>query len=373
MQLPINLTRGGAVANQHSNGGRSPVADDDGPSWRPEDPSSHTGHTGHTGHTARGREADDDRGDQRPWRDRSYRDDERSAGDREPRRWETGRGGSDVSYEDRDRGRSTEHYGQGQSGYSAGRHGDDRSQQLAGRNDMMPSAGSFEDRYRDDRYRGDLGTDDRFTGRGRPSYWQERTGYDLDRHGGQGGRDFEAERRGLSRGGQGGGQDGGQGHDERLSYPAGSYSRAGGGHAGYGGSGTQDAMQRGSATEAHIHRGTGPHRGKGPSGYQRSDDRIRELVCESLADDDQLDATHIEVAVSHGEVTLSGTVDDRRAKRDAEDCAWSVSGVRDVQNMLRVARDDQPAGRSKSSNPAGQASLETNETETPVHDKKHRA
>jgi osmotically-inducible protein OsmY len=364
MQPAISLTRGGAVANQPPNGGRSAVADDNGPSWRPQDPSSHT---------ARGREADDDRGDQRgdqrPWRDRSYRDDERRAGEREPRRWETGRGGGDLYHEDRDHGRSTERHGQGQSGYSAGRHGDDRSQQLVGRNDMMPSAGSFEDRYRDDRYRGDLGTDDRFTGRGRPGSWQERTGYDLDRYGGQGGRDFEAERRGLSRGGQGGGQV----HDEGLSYPAGSYSRAGGGHAGYGGSGTQDTMQRGSAIDPHIHRGTGPHRGKGPSGYQRSDDRIRELVCESLADDDQLDATHIEVAVSHGEVTLSGTIDDRRAKRDAEDCAWSVSGVRDVQNMLRVARDDQPAGWSKPSSPAGQASVGSNETETPVHDKKHRA
>lgn len=350
------------MANQHSNGGRSAVADDNGPSWRPQDPSSHT---------ARGRDADadDDRGDQRPWRDRSYRDDEHGAGQRESRRWETGRGGSEVYREDRDRGRSTERHGQGQSGYSAGRHGDDRSQQMAGRSEMMPSPGSFEDRYRDDRYRGDLGTDDRFTGRGRPSYWQERTGYDLDRYGGQGGqggRDFESERRGLSRGGQGGGQ----GHDERLGDPAGSYSRAGGG---YGGSGTQDAMPRGSATDPHIHRGTGPHRGKGPSGYQRSDDRIRELVCESLADDDQLDATHIEVAVSHGEVTLSGTVDDRRAKRDAEDCAWSVSGVRDVQNLLRVARDDHPASWSKPSNPAGHGSVGRNETEAPVQDKKHRA
>jgi len=344
------------VANHNSNGGRSSFAEDSRPSWRPQDPSSQA---------TRGRDAEDERGDYRSRRDRSFRDDERHAREREPRRWDPGRGGGDADDEDRDLpSRSTERYGQGQSGYSAGRHGDDRSQQLTGRNDLMPSAGSFEDRYRDDRYH-DLGTDDRFTGRGRSGYWQDRTSYDLDRNAGYGGRDFEAERRGLSRGRYG------HGEDERMGYPAGSYSR---GPTGYGGSAIlHDMPQRNSGPELHIHRGTGPHRGKGPSGYQRSDERIRELVCESLADDDQLDATHIEVAVSHGEVTLSGTVEDRRAKRDAEDCVWSVSGVHDVQNMLRVVKDDRSTRGNASSNPSSQTPVGRSETETLVQDKKHRA
>ena len=91
----------------------------------------------------------------------------------------------------------------------------------------------------------------------------------------------------------------------------------------------------------------GPHRGKGPLGYQRSDDRIRELVCEVLAEDDQVDATQIEVTVSDGIVTLSGAVPDRPTKRMAEDCVDRVWGVRDVHNQLEIVlagRGNRPGG-----------------------------
>jgi len=57
-----------------------------------------------------------------------------------------------------------------------------------------------------------------------------------------------------------------------------------------------------------------------------------------------LDAGEIEVQVKNGEVTLSGTVSDRLAKRHAEDMIERVSGVRDVQNNIRVKERD--AGRS---------------------------
>lgn len=80
------------------------------------------------------------------------------------------------------------------------------------------------------------------------------------------------------------------------------------------------------------------HRGRGPKNYQRSDERIREDVCERLTMDHDVDATDIEVNVREGIVTLEGTVAERRAKRIAEDVAESVRGVRDVQNNLRVAR-----------------------------------
>jgi BON domain len=78
------------------------------------------------------------------------------------------------------------------------------------------------------------------------------------------------------------------------------------------------------------------YRGRGPKGYTRSDDRIREDVNDRLTDDWSLDASDIEVSVSGGEVTLSGTVNSRMDKRRAEDIAESVSGVRNVQNNLRV-------------------------------------
>ncbi|QUD86845.1 BON domain-containing protein [Phenylobacterium montanum] len=85
---------------------------------------------------------------------------------------------------------------------------------------------------------------------------------------------------------------------------------------------------------------TGPHRGRGPKNYVRSDERIREDVSDRLADHAHLDASDIDVQVKSGEVTLSGTVEDRHAKRRAEDCAEDVSGVRHVQNNLRVKAAD---------------------------------
>lgn len=84
------------------------------------------------------------------------------------------------------------------------------------------------------------------------------------------------------------------------------------------------------------------HHGKGPKGYARSDDRIREDVCDRLTDDWRVDASDVEIKVENGEVTLSGHVDSRQAKRRAEDCADDVSGVKHVQNNLRV-KDERTA------------------------------
>lgn len=78
------------------------------------------------------------------------------------------------------------------------------------------------------------------------------------------------------------------------------------------------------------------HRGKGPKGYVRSDDRIRDDVNDHLSDDRWVDASHIEVSVADGEVTLTGEVDSRQSKRRAEDCVDRIAGVKHVQNNLRV-------------------------------------
>jgi BON domain-containing protein len=83
--------------------------------------------------------------------------------------------------------------------------------------------------------------------------------------------------------------------------------------------------------------GTGPHTGRGPRGYQRSDDRIREDVCDALCDHGYIDASEMEVTVSNGEVTLIGVVRERSEKRMAEDAVDQISGVREVHNQLRVS------------------------------------
>ncbi len=78
------------------------------------------------------------------------------------------------------------------------------------------------------------------------------------------------------------------------------------------------------------------HFGKGPKGFKRSDDRIREEVSEALFHDHAVDASEIEVNVYDGEVILSGTVSERRMKRLAEDCVDNIIGVKDVRNEIRI-------------------------------------
>ena len=78
------------------------------------------------------------------------------------------------------------------------------------------------------------------------------------------------------------------------------------------------------------------HRGRGPAGYTRSDDRIREDANDALTDDWGVDARDISVTVASGEVTLDGTVPSREQKRRAEDVIDDLSGVKHVQNNLRV-------------------------------------
>lgn len=110
-------------------------------------------------------------------------------------------------------------------------------------------------------------------------------------------------------------------------------------------------------------------RGRGPRGYTRSDERITEDLNERLTDDWQLDADDIQVAVSGGVATLSGSVQQRWQKHHAENLAEGCSGVKDVRNDIRVvgtgsreyasnygqqaSGDNEAANRTRSSASAG--------------------
>jgi hypothetical protein len=110
---------------------------------------------------------------------------------------------------------------------------------------------------------------------------------------------------------------------------------------GYGGETGRDTSWSGPSSAAYDPsnpRGVPSFAGRGPKGYQRSDERIREDVCDRLTDAADVDASEIEVNVANGEVTLSGTVRDRDQKRRSEDVAESVPGIHEVRNNLRVSR-----------------------------------
>lgn len=125
-----------------------------------------------------------------------------------------------------------------------------------------------------------------------------------------------------------------------------------------------DSWFRGGEEHDDARRAGGGHRGRGPKGYQRSDARINEDVHERLTDDPWLDASDMEVAVKSGEVTLSGRVESREAKRRAERLVEDLSGVRHVQNNLRIDPDAgfTGAGRGFGSS-AVEAEMRRNELE----------
>jgi osmotically-inducible protein OsmY len=82
---------------------------------------------------------------------------------------------------------------------------------------------------------------------------------------------------------------------------------------------------------------------RGPKNYTRSDERIREDVCERLMQSG-VDASDVTVSVRDGKVILEGSVPERRMKHRIEDIAEQCFGVSDVDNNVRVARQDRSAG-----------------------------
>lgn len=107
---------------------------------------------------------------------------------------------------------------------------------------------------------------------------------------------------------------------------------------------------------------SGQHRGKGPKGYSRSDERIKEDINDRLSDDVFVDATNIEVTVNQGDVTLTGSVSERSEKRRAEDIAEEVSGVKNVENRIRVSTYAGSDSTITSSSGLGSTSTETEST-----------
>jgi osmotically-inducible protein OsmY len=105
----------------------------------------------------------------------------------------------------------------------------------------------------------------------------------------------------------------------------------------------------------------GGHRGRGPKNYTRSDERIKEDVNERLTDYDYLDASDVEVEVNNSEVVLSGTVESRYEKRAAEDIVENVTGVRNVENRLRIRRDQQQYIGGDFADTAGHTEMNRNE------------
>jgi osmotically-inducible protein OsmY len=200
-------------------------------------------------------------------------------------------------------------------------------------------------RVRDEREGGGWRDPDWWPGRDRESA-REREDERRWRRGGDSERDW-ARQWGYVEGRGGGGEQtwprgwgysGGYGAGAGYLGGRGEWSTGAGGYEPGGYGFTQDRGRYDYDAERARRAMRGPHSGRGPRGYQRSDERIREDVCERMCDSGDLDASDIEVRVSNAEVTLLGTVRERQDKRLAEDLVEQVSGVREVHNQLRASQ-----------------------------------
>lgn len=97
-----------------------------------------------------------------------------------------------------------------------------------------------------------------------------------------------------------------------------------------------DSQRDRAAHEVDLRPGHGRFFGRGPKNYRRTDERIREDICDRLIAHPDIDASDLEVHVSGGIVRMVGTVENRHEKRIAELIADDTLGVDDVDNQLKV-------------------------------------
>ena len=253
------------------------------------------------------REVEEDEG----WFDEDRPSRWRGAGDRESREWgEEGRRGRwgwgsryQSPYQSRGYDREREREGYGQGGY--GRERWESREGFRGRGGQaFPGRESYEDEGLRSR-----------ESYGSPGYGSQ--GYGYQGQGAARGSQFSRGRESYGESFQGRGGYGGEGY---LETGMESYGRA----SGYG---RESAYGRTRSRD---------FTGKGPKGWKRSDERIKEDVSEQFARHPDLDPSQVEIRVSDGEVTLTGNVNDRDSKRLAEDIAENVQGVKDVTNQIRV-------------------------------------
>ena len=272
------------------------------------------------------------------------RDDERFRDHDRDREWERARSWD----RDRDMGGSGWSGASGRGGYESrdGREGHDESRQARADHDA-----DYRNEYRGD-YRDPFGGTRRMGEEGGygGGWGGQREHSGMNAYGGrnehdrQYGRDFDR---------YGSGND--RGYDS--SGPGRSFDR---GMRGIPTMGRQEGTMRGSdlgfsyrGHEGNNLEDRGPHYGKGPKGYKRSDDRVREDVCDCIAHQGHIDASDVEVKVENGTVILTGTVGERHHKRALEQMVERLHGVDDVRNELRLKRDEQTQTRSQQSQQNG--------------------
>lgn len=76
----------------------------------------------------------------------------------------------------------------------------------------------------------------------------------------------------------------------------------------------------------------------GPKGYQRTDQRMLEDICDQLMRTGHIDSSGVTVEVSGAKVQLDGSVPARWMKHAIENLADACPGVQDIENRISVKK-----------------------------------
>jgi len=107
----------------------------------------------------------------------------------------------------------------------------------------------------------------------------------------------------------------------------------------------------------------GSPRKRSPKGYTRSDERIREDVCDRLTES-YLECEEVTVTVKNGEVVLAGRAPSGETRRQIERVAEGVPGVQEVTNQIRTRRDESGQDESQSTKKQGKGRSSSSSSST---------
>ena len=248
-------------------------------------------------------------------------------------------------YEDQSYGRSERERERGQS-FESG----DRSRE--GSREFYPGNYGFEDQREGQHYRqGQFGQSQYGQGQYREGYQGGSSNWRPQQQGGSyGGYGTTGDYGYGSQGSSGMGRSWfGSGEQPSQYYGTGHYSTGGSGFGGgYGGIpgglgtygpsggyayGDRSLSERGGQQRPGL---LGRLLGRGPKGYKRSDERLKEDISERLMQSDSIDSSEVTVEVVGGKVSLEGTVPERYMKHAIEDLVDTCVGVQDIDNRIRV-------------------------------------
>ncbi len=116
--------------------------------------------------------------------------------------------------------------------------------------------------------------------------------------------------------------------------------------------------------------GAGQGQKRGPKGWQRSDERVKEDICERLYHNASIDSSEVSVEVSGGKVSLEGTVPDRRMKHAIEDLIDQCPGVKDIDNRVRIQRAGESGSSTAGSSTASHGSSSASGNQSAGRDRK---